>query len=102
VSKVSASVRLEQHDFERASLVALVDRRSVSEIIAECVRRALPALEEELQRPRLTPDMKRRIDAGEDVAQVLAARLAPYSIGPQEAAALNDRPLPKPTTKASK
>lgn len=82
--------------------MALVDRRSVSEIIAECVRRALPALEEELQRPRLTPDMKRRIDAGEDVAQVLAARLAPYSIGPQEAAALNDRPLPKPTTKASK
>jgi len=102
VSKVSASVRLEQQDFERASLVALVDRRSVSEIIAECVRRALPDLEEELQRPRLTPDMKRRIDAGEDVAKVIAARLAPYSIAPKEPATLDARPLPQPERKPSK
>ena len=71
--KIPASVRLSAEDHARASLVALVDRRSVSEIIAECVRRALPELEAELERPRLTPEMKRRLAAGEPVDAVLHA-----------------------------
>jgi hypothetical protein len=83
--KVSASVRLNSEDHARASLVALVDRRSVSEIIAECVRRALPELEAELERPRLTPEMKRLIDAGAPVGEVIMDRLAPYTLKQQPA-----------------
>jgi hypothetical protein len=64
--------------------VAQVDRRSVSEIIAECVRRALPQLEAELERPRLTADMKRRIAAGESITAVIMQHLAPYAAAAPE------------------
>ena len=86
--KVSASVRLDAADHARLALVAQVDRRSVSEIIAECVRRALPQLEAELERPRLTADMKRRIAAGESVTTVIMQHLAPYAAAaaPEKAA----------------
>ena len=80
--KVSASVRLDAADHARLALVAQVDRRSVSEIIAECVRRALPQLEAELERPRLTAAMKRRIEEGEPVAEVIMQHLAPYATAP--------------------
>jgi hypothetical protein len=93
MSKVSASVRLEAEDHERAAMVALVDRRSISEIIAECVHRALPGMEAELQRPRLTPKMVAEIKAGKPVAEVLASPYD-YVINPQ-AGALNETP-PKP------
>ena len=79
-NKRPISTRVEDSIHQRIELVALVDRRSVADIVAECVRRALPALESELERPRLTPDMKRRIAAGENVASVIMEHLSPYAI----------------------
>jgi hypothetical protein len=79
MSRQSASVRLESADFERLKLVALVDRRSISEIVAECVTRALPALEAELQRPRLSPDMVARLKAGEKLEEIMRSNLAPFA-----------------------
>ena len=73
MAKIQTSCTVEPEIHERIKLVALVDRRSVADIVAECVRRALPALEAELERPRLTPEMKRRLAAGEPVDAVLHA-----------------------------
>jgi len=79
MAKVQTSCTVEPEVHERIKLVALVDRRSVADVVAECVRRALPQLEAELERPRLTSDMKRRIAAGESVAAVIMQQLAPYA-----------------------
>lgn len=89
MSRQAASVRLEAADFERLKLVAIVDRRSISEVVAECVTRALPGLEAELQRPRLSPEMLARIKAGEKLEEVLRSSLAPFAPG-----ALNESPAP--------
>lgn len=100
MSRQSASVRLDSADFERLKLVALVDRRSISEIVAECVTRALPALEAELQRPRLSPEMVARLKSGERLADVLAGNLAPFA-----PVRLNETPtayLTTPTKKNTK
>ena len=79
MAKVQTSCTVEPEVHERIKMVALVDRRSVADVVAECVRRALPQLEAELERPRLTSDMKRRIAAGESVTAVLMQHLAPYA-----------------------
>ena len=54
MAKVQTSCTVEPDIHERIKLVALVDRRSVADVVAECVRRALPQLEAErqAQRPR--------------------------------------------------
>ena len=86
MAKVQTSCTVEPEVHERIKLVALVDRRSVADVVAECVRRALPQLEAELERPRLTSDMKRRIAAGESVAAVIMQQLAPYAAAAPEKA----------------
>jgi hypothetical protein len=82
MSKVSASVRLDERDFERIKLVAQIDRRSISEVIADCVARELPALEAELQQPRLSPEMVARLKAGETVADVMRKGLVAFAPTP--------------------
>lgn len=82
MAKIQTSCTVEPEVHERIKLVALVDRRSVADVVAECVRRALPQLEAELERPRLTAAMKRRIEEGEPVAEVIMQHLAPYATAP--------------------
>ena len=84
VAKIQTSCTVEPEVHERIKLVALVDRRSVADVVAECVRRALPQLEAELERPRLTADMKRRIAAGESITAVIMQHLAPYAAAAPE------------------
>lgn len=65
------SARIEDDIYRRLEVVAFVDRRSIAEVVSECVRRALPELENELQQPKLSPAMAARIQAGESVQAVL-------------------------------
>ena len=95
MAKVQTSCTVEPEVHERIKLVALVDRRSVADVVAECVRRALPQLEAELERPRLTLDMKRRIAAGESVAAVIMQQLAPYAAAAAPEKAVTAQPKRK-------
>lgn len=70
-SKHPVSARVEEDIYRRLEIVSLVDRRSVADIVAECVRRALPALEAELQQPRLTPQMAADLKAGKLMSEVI-------------------------------
>ncbi len=93
MAKIQISCTVEPEVYERIKLVSVVDRRSLADVVGECVRRALPALEEELQKPRLTPQMLAEIQAGKPIAQVIAPPYE-YAVKPQ-ASALNktDPPL---------
>lgn len=91
MAKIQTSCTVEPEVHERIKLVALVDRRSVADVVAECVRRALPQLEAELERPRLTSDMKRRIAAGESVTAVIMQHLAPYAAAAAPEPAVTER-----------
>jgi len=73
------SARVEDELHRRLEIIALVDRRSVADVVAECVRRALPSLEAELQQPRLSEDMVARIKAGERIEDVVRSSLAPLA-----------------------
>lgn len=84
MAKVQTSCTVEPEVHERIKLVALVDRRSVADVVAECVRRALPQLEAELERPRLTSEMKRRIAAGESVTAVIMQHWHPTPPPPRQ------------------
>jgi hypothetical protein len=102
MAKIQANCTVDPDTYRRLQVIAEVEGDSIATVVARCIQRALPTLELELQQPKLTPEMMAQLRAGKSVAEVLAARLASYSTVPQEAAALKDRPLPKPTTKASK
>lgn len=77
--KIQTSCSIEPELHERLKLVAMVDRRSMAEIVADCIALALPQLEAELQRPRLSPEMVARLKSGERLADVLAGNLAPFA-----------------------
>jgi predicted transcriptional regulator len=49
MAKIAASTRLSEEITKRISLVATVDRRSVSELIEICVEEYLPFLEAEME-----------------------------------------------------
>ena len=91
--KLPISARIEEALHRRIEIVSQVDRRSMADVVAECVRRALPTLEQELQQPRLTPTMFADLRAGKPMAEVLASAHS-YSITPK-ASTLNEAP-PKP------
>lgn len=95
MAKIQTSCSIEPELHERLRLVALVSRRSLAEVVADCIRLALPELEAELQRPRLSPEILARLKAGEKLEEVLATSLAPFAPRPAPpAATLNESPAP--------
>lgn len=89
MAKIQTACTIEPELHERLRLVAIVDRRSIAEVAAECIERALPHLEAELQRPRLSPEMVARLKAGERLEEVLRSNLAPFA-----PSVLNETPAP--------
>lgn len=98
MAKIQTSCSVEPELHERLKLVALVDRRSLAEIVADCIAIALPQIESELQRPRLSPDMVARLKAGESLAEVLRSNLAAFA----PASALNEPATPYRTKPKAK
>jgi predicted DNA-binding protein len=88
--KIQTSCSIEPELHERLKLVAMVDRRSMAEIVADCIALALP---------RLSPEMVDRLKSGERLADVLAGNLAPFA-----PVRLNETPpayVPTPTKKTT-
>jgi len=79
MAKIQTACTVEPEIYERLKLVSIVDRRSLAEVVAECIALALPQIEAELQRPRLSPNMVARLKAGETIEQVMTRNLAPFS-----------------------
>lgn len=99
MAKIQANCTVDPETYRRLQVIAEVEGDSIAEVVSRCIHCALPTLELELQKPKLTPEMMAQLRAGKSVAEVLAARFAPYCSAPQEAATLNETPF-QPTQPA--
>lgn len=82
MAKRTAGIWIEEADFERLKRIAVVDRRSVSQVMLMALERGLPLIEEEIKQRR-------------DQADVLAATVS----GALEAAKIQKRSKPASTQK---
>lgn len=103
MAKVQTTTTVEPEIATRLRIVALVDRRSIADVVSSCIERALPELEDELCRPRLAASVLAALRAGTDPAEILAQVQATADPSALKPFALNDSndpaaPPVKPTT----